>query len=48
MSAAAVTALYAFIIETFVYRDFKGPKAIARTMAECGLLVGGVLWMRGK
>ena len=44
--AAAVTALYAFIIETFVYRDFKGPK-IARTMAECGLLVGGVLLILG-
>ncbi len=47
VEAAAVTALYAFIIETFVYRDFKGPKAIARTMAECGLLVGGVLLILG-
>ena len=47
VEAAAVTALYAFIIETFVYRDFKGPKEIARTMAECGLLVGGVLLILG-
>ena len=47
VEAAAVTALYAFIIETFVYRDFKGPKAIAKTMAECGLLVGGVLLILG-
>ncbi|HEX5221238.1 MAG TPA: TRAP transporter large permease subunit [Verrucomicrobiae bacterium] len=47
VEAAAVTALYAFIIETFVYRDFKGPKEIAKTMAECGLLVGGVLLILG-
>jgi len=47
VEAAAVTALYAFIIETFVYRDFKGPKHVARTMAECGLLVGGVLLILG-
>ncbi len=47
VEAAAVTALYAFIVETFVYRDFKGPKEISRTMAECGLLVGGVLLILG-
>ena len=47
VEAAAVTALYAFIIETFVYRDFKGPKQVAQTMSECGLLVGGVLLILG-
>lgn len=47
VEAAAVTALYAFIIETFVYRDFKGPRQIAHTMGECGLLVGGVLLILG-
>jgi tripartite ATP-independent transporter DctM subunit len=47
VEAAAVTAFYAFFIETFLYRDFKGPKEIARTMAECGLLVGGVLLILG-
>ncbi|MFO1513781.1 MAG: TRAP transporter large permease subunit [Verrucomicrobiota bacterium] len=47
VEAAAVTALYAFIVETFVYRDFKGPKQVARTMSECGLLVGGVLLILG-
>jgi C4-dicarboxylate transporter, DctM subunit len=47
VEAAAVTAFYAFCIETFVYRDFKGPKEISRTMAECGLLVGGVLLILG-
>ena len=47
VEAAAVTAFYAFIVETFVYRDFKGPREISRVMAECGLLVGGVLLILG-
>jgi tripartite ATP-independent transporter DctM subunit len=47
VEAAAVTAFYAFCVETFVYRDFKGPREIARVMGECGLLVGGVLLILG-
>jgi C4-dicarboxylate transporter DctM subunit len=47
VEAAAVTAFYAFFVETFVYRDFKGPREISRVMAECGLLVGGVLLILG-
>jgi len=47
VEAAAVTAFYAFVVETFIYRDFKGPREIARVMAECGLLVGGVLLILG-
>jgi tripartite ATP-independent transporter DctM subunit len=47
VEAAAVTAFYAFVIETFVYRDFKGARQISRVMAECGLLVGGVLLILG-
>ena len=47
VEAAAVTAFYAFVAETFIMRDFKGPHAIARVMAECGLLVGGVLLILG-
>jgi tripartite ATP-independent transporter DctM subunit len=47
VEAAAVTAFYAFVVETFVYRDFKGPREISRVMAECGLLVGGVLLILG-
>jgi C4-dicarboxylate transporter DctM subunit len=47
VEAAAVTAFYAFMVETFVYRDFKGPREISRVMAECGLLVGGVLLILG-
>ena len=47
VEAAAVTALYAFVVETFVYRDFKRAREIPRVMADCGLLVGGVLLILG-
>lgn len=47
VEAAAVTALYAFAIETFVYRDLKLMRDAPRVMAECGLLVGGVLLILG-
>ncbi len=47
VEAAAVTALYAFAIETFVYRDLKLWKDVPRVMTECGLLVGGVLLILG-
>lgn len=47
VEAAALTAFYAFIIETFVYRDFKNARHVGRVMAECGLLVGGVLLILG-
>jgi len=47
VEAAAVTALYAFVVETFVYRDFKTAGDIPRVMAEAGLLVGGVLLILG-
>ena len=47
VEAAAVTAFYAFAIESFVYRDFKGPREVSKVMAECGLLVGGVLLILG-
>jgi tripartite ATP-independent transporter DctM subunit len=47
VEAAAVTAFYAFVIESFAYRDFRGPREVSRVMAECGLLVGGVLLILG-
>ena len=47
VEAAAVTALYAFVVETFVYQDFKRAREIPRVMADCGLLVGGVLLILG-
>jgi len=47
VEASALTALYAFIVETWVYRDLKIFKDVPRVMTECGLLVGGVLLILG-
>jgi len=47
VAAAAITALFAFFVETFVYRDLKIAKDVPRVMTECGLLVGGVLLIWG-
>ena len=47
VEAAAVTALYAFVSETLVYRDLNLWKDVPRVMTECGLLIGGVLLILG-
>lgn len=47
VEAAAVTALYAFLAEAVLQRDYKGWGAVTRVMTECGLLVGGVLLILG-
>jgi len=47
VEAAAMTALYALCIETFIYRDLKLATDIPRIAAECGLLIGGVLLVQG-
>ncbi len=47
VEAAAVTALYAFVVETFIYRDLKLFQDTPRVMSECALLVGGVLLILG-
>ena len=47
VEAAAVTAFYAFLIETVLYRDLKVFRDLPRVMAECGLLIGGVLLILG-
>jgi tripartite ATP-independent transporter DctM subunit len=47
VEAAAATALYAFVVEAFVHRELKLPRQAAGVMAECGLLVGGVLLVLG-
>jgi C4-dicarboxylate transporter, DctM subunit len=47
VETAALTALYAFIVETFVYRDLKLLKDVPRVMTECGLVIGGVLLILG-
>jgi C4-dicarboxylate transporter DctM subunit len=46
VEAAAVTALYAFIIEVLVYRDLPW-KRLPGVVRECGLLIGGVLLILG-
>ncbi len=47
VEAAAVTAMYAFVVETLVYRDLKLFRDVPRVMGECGLLMGGVLLILG-
>ena len=47
VEAAALTALYAFVVEAFVYRDLKILSDVPGVMTECGLLVGGVLLILG-
>lgn len=47
VEAAAVTALYAFVVEVCIYRDLKLWSDVPRAMAKCGLLVGGVLLILG-
>jgi C4-dicarboxylate transporter DctM subunit len=47
VEAAALTALYAFVVETWIYRDLRIIKDVPRVMSECGLLVGGVLLILG-
>jgi len=47
VETAALTALYAFVIETFVYRDVKFGRDTGRVLVECGLLMGGVLIILG-
>jgi C4-dicarboxylate transporter, DctM subunit len=47
VEASALTALYAFIAETFIHRDLNFLHDVPRVMTECGLLVGGVLLILG-
>jgi tripartite ATP-independent transporter DctM subunit len=46
VEAAAVTAMYALLIEVFIYRELK-PAALLHATRECGLLIGGVLLILG-
>ena len=47
VEAAALTAVYAFIVEVLIYRDIHIKRDVPRVMAECGLLVGGILLILG-
>lgn len=47
VEAAALTAFYAFVVETLVYRDLRLAGDTPRVVAESGVLVGGVLLILG-
>lgn len=47
VEAAALTALYAFLIEVVIHRDLHIVRDVPRVMSECGLLIGGVLLILG-
>jgi C4-dicarboxylate transporter, DctM subunit len=47
VEAAALTALYAFVIEVIVHRDLRDCRRLGSVVAECGALVGGVLLILG-
>jgi len=47
VEAAAVTALYAFLVVTVVHRDLDMRRDVPRVFSECGLLVGGILLILG-
>jgi C4-dicarboxylate transporter DctM subunit len=47
VEAAAVTAAYAFVVETLIHRDLHIFRDLPRVAAECGLLIGGVLLILG-
>jgi tripartite ATP-independent transporter DctM subunit len=46
VEAAALTALYAFLVEALVHRGLQ-IRELPRVMSECGLLIGGVLLILG-
>ncbi len=47
VEAAALTALNAFLIEFLIHRDLKIIRDVPRVTSECGLLIGGVLFILG-
>ncbi len=47
VEASAITALYAFIVESLIYRDLSIRRDLSRVMMECGLLVGAILLILG-
>src|SRR5258708_15008053 len=46
VESAALTALYAFLVEVFFYGQMKF-RDVPRVVTECGILVGGVLLILG-
>jgi tripartite ATP-independent transporter DctM subunit len=47
VEAAAVTALYAFIVEVIIHRDLQLIRDCPRVLTEAGMLIGGILLILG-
>jgi tripartite ATP-independent transporter DctM subunit len=47
VEAAAISAVYALLVATIIHRDLHPFKDLPRVIADCGLLVGGVLLILG-
>jgi tripartite ATP-independent transporter DctM subunit len=47
VEAAALTVTYTFVVEVCIHRDIHWRRDLTRIMAECGLLVGGILLILG-
>jgi tripartite ATP-independent transporter DctM subunit len=47
VEAAALTAMYTFLVAVVVHRDLNLFRDVPRVMTECGLLVGGVMLILG-
>jgi C4-dicarboxylate transporter, DctM subunit len=47
VEAAAFTAFYVLVVTTLVHSDYRSARELFRVIAECGLLVGGVLLILG-
>jgi C4-dicarboxylate transporter DctM subunit len=47
VEAAAITALYAFLVVAVIHRELNIFEDVPRVMSHCGLLIGGVLLILG-
>ncbi len=47
VEAAALTAMYTFLVAVVIHRDLHLFRDVPRVMTECGLLVGGVMLILG-
>jgi C4-dicarboxylate transporter DctM subunit len=47
VEASALTALYAFIVQTVIHRDMSLRRDVPRAFAECVIVIGGVLIILG-
>jgi tripartite ATP-independent transporter DctM subunit len=47
VEAAAATAFYAFVVSALIHRDLGVRRDLPRVVAECGLMVGGILLILG-